>query len=85
MKGMDGRKNRKNNFAIPYLLNRYITLKLRKENKYIGRLLRNYLKQSLFADKINRKKIATQFLTALCSVRNRLAADFFEFAARKKS
>ena len=39
----------------------------------------------LIADKINSRKFATQFLTALCSVRNRLAADFFEFAARKKS
>ena len=48
MKGMDGRKNRKNNFAIPYLLNRYTTLKSRKENKYIGRLLRNDLKQRYF-------------------------------------
>ena len=56
------------------------------ERKYIGRLLRNDLKQRYFfyADKIYRKKIATQFLTGLCSVRNRLAADFFEFAARKK-
>ena len=57
------------------------------ERKYIGRLLRNDLKHNFFfyADKINRKINATQFLTALCSVRNRLVADFFEFAARKKS
>ena len=49
MKAMDGRKNRKNNFAIPYLLNRYTTtLKSRKENKYTGRLLRNDLKQRYF-------------------------------------
>ena len=48
MKGMDGGKNRKNNFAIPYLLNRYTTLKSRKENTYIGRLLRNDLKQRYF-------------------------------------
>ena len=70
-----------------YLLSRFNIFNILYYLKITEKKIRskNDLKKRYFFLMINKKKFATQFLTALCSVRNRLAADFFEFAARKKS